>query len=68
VPHAGGDYLYLSRAFGPVWGFLAGWAGFRLTLSAASATATPDDASRKSVTVVVRQKAHELKGHVTLIK
>ena len=25
-PAAGGQYVYLSRAFGPVWGFLYGWA------------------------------------------
>jgi APA family basic amino acid/polyamine antiporter len=37
VPHAGGEYLYLSRAIGPAWGFLTGWAGFTLTFSAAAA-------------------------------
>jgi hypothetical protein len=36
--------------------------------SAAAATATADDSSSKSVTVVVRQMAHELRGHVTLMK
>ena len=25
IPQAGGDYVYLSRAFGPIWGFLFGW-------------------------------------------
>src|SRR5207253_11226377 len=25
MPHAGGQYVYLSRAYGPVWGFLYGW-------------------------------------------
>src|SRR5882724_542846 len=25
IPEAGGEYAYLSRAFGPVWGFLFGW-------------------------------------------
>jgi basic amino acid/polyamine antiporter, APA family len=25
MPEAGGDYVYLSRAFGPLWGFLFGW-------------------------------------------
>jgi APA family basic amino acid/polyamine antiporter len=36
-PHAGGEYLYLARTFGPVWGFLSGWAGGLLTFSAAAA-------------------------------
>ncbi|MGE0552687.1 MAG: APC family permease [Gemmatimonadales bacterium] len=25
MPEAGGQFVYLSRAFGPVWGFLYGW-------------------------------------------
>jgi APA family basic amino acid/polyamine antiporter len=25
IPEAGGEYAYLSRGFGPVWGFLFGW-------------------------------------------
>jgi amino acid transporter len=29
-PRSGGEYVYLSRAFGPVWGFLFAWA--QLTL------------------------------------
>ena len=36
-PHAGGDYVYLSTAFGPLWGFLTGWAAFTLTFSASAA-------------------------------
>jgi APA family basic amino acid/polyamine antiporter len=37
LPHAGGDYQYLTRAFGPLWGFLTGWAAFVLSFSAAAA-------------------------------
>jgi APA family basic amino acid/polyamine antiporter len=37
IPRAGGDYQYLSKAFGHLWGFLTGWAGFTLTFSAATA-------------------------------
>ncbi len=25
IPEAGGEYAYLNRGFGPVWGFLFGW-------------------------------------------
>lgn len=25
IPEAGGEYVYLKRAFGPAWGFLYGW-------------------------------------------
>lgn len=25
MPRAGGQYIYLQRAFGPIWGFLYGW-------------------------------------------
>jgi APA family basic amino acid/polyamine antiporter len=37
LPRAGGDYRYLAEAFGPVWGFLTGWAALLLTFSAAAA-------------------------------
>jgi APA family basic amino acid/polyamine antiporter len=30
MPEAGGQYVYLSRAYGPAWGFLYGWAAFVL--------------------------------------
>ena len=25
MPRAGGQYVYLERAFGPIWGYLYGW-------------------------------------------
>lgn len=28
IPHAGGPYLYLREAYGPLWGFLYGWISF----------------------------------------
>jgi APA family basic amino acid/polyamine antiporter len=37
IPRAGADYQYLARAYGPVWGFLTGWAAFTVTFSAAVA-------------------------------
>ena len=27
-PEAGGEYVYLREAFGPIFGFLTGWASF----------------------------------------
>jgi APA family basic amino acid/polyamine antiporter len=33
-PVSGGEYLYLSRAYGPIWGFLSGWASFFAGFSA----------------------------------
>ena len=40
LPHAGGDYQYLAVAFGPLFGFLTGWAAWTLTFSAAAAAMT----------------------------
>ena len=37
LPQAGGDYRYLTEAYGPFWGFLNGWAAITLTFSAAAA-------------------------------
>src|SRR5205085_6057435 len=28
MPHAGGQYVYLREAYGPLWGFLYGWTTF----------------------------------------
>jgi APA family basic amino acid/polyamine antiporter len=39
-PNSGGEYVYLTRAFGPAWGFMTGWvslfAGFSAPIAAAS--------------------------------
>lgn len=32
-PHSGGWYVYLNEAYGPVWGFLFGWAGMLVMLT-----------------------------------
>lgn len=36
-PHAGGDYQYLTLAYGPAWGFLMGWAALAITFSGSAA-------------------------------
>src|SRR6266849_4475756 len=28
LPSSGGEYVYLTRAYGPTWGFVTGWASF----------------------------------------
>src|SRR5580658_4276351 len=39
-PSSGGEYVYLTRAYGPEWGFMTGWvsffAGFSAPIAAAS--------------------------------
>jgi APA family basic amino acid/polyamine antiporter len=37
LPRVGGEYVYLRRAFGPLWGFLSGWTSFTIGFSAAIA-------------------------------
>ncbi|MBN1480287.1 amino acid permease [candidate division KSB1 bacterium] len=34
MPHAGGEYLFLSRLYSPVFGFLSGWVSFIVGFSA----------------------------------
>ena len=34
LPRSGGQYVYLKEAYGPLWGFLYGWAGFGVIISA----------------------------------
>jgi amino acid transporter len=38
MPETGGEYVYLSRALGPLWGFLFGWKGSVLSYPAIMAT------------------------------
>jgi APA family basic amino acid/polyamine antiporter len=37
-PRSGGLYVFLSEAYGPVWGFLFGWAGLLVILTGSVAT------------------------------
>jgi len=34
IPHAGGEYIFLSRLFHPMYGFLSGWVSFFVGFSA----------------------------------
>lgn len=38
-PSSGGEYVYLTRAFGPTWGFIDGWISFLAGFSAPIAAA-----------------------------
>ena len=38
-PHSGGEYVYLTNAFGPTWGFMTGWVSFFAGFSAPIAAA-----------------------------
>ena len=40
MPEAGGEYQYLTRIFGPVWGFVSGWISFFVGFSAAIAASS----------------------------
>src|SRR6202521_521907 len=39
MPSSGGEYVYLTRAFGPTWGFMTGWVSFFAGFSAPIAAA-----------------------------
>ena len=45
LPHAGGDYVYLREAYGPLVGFLSGWASFTVGFGAAIAASAVSFAS-----------------------
>ena len=40
LPHAGGDYIYLRHAYGPLVGFLSGWISFTVGFGAAIAASS----------------------------
>src|SRR3977135_293278 len=37
LPSSGGEYVYLTRAYGPTWGFMTGWVSFFAGFAAAIA-------------------------------
>lgn len=37
MPRAGGQYVYLRQAYGPLWGFLYGWSAFAVIMGASIA-------------------------------
>src|SRR5438094_10576690 len=39
MPRVGGEYVYISAAYGPLLGFLSGWASFTIGFGAAVAAA-----------------------------
>jgi APA family basic amino acid/polyamine antiporter len=39
LPRSGGEYVYIGRAYGPVWGHLSGWTSLTLGFGAAVAAA-----------------------------
>jgi basic amino acid/polyamine antiporter, APA family len=39
MPSSGGEYVYLTQAFGPTWGFMTGWVSFFAGFSAPIALA-----------------------------
>src|SRR6185369_13414101 len=38
-PQSGGEYVYLTKAYGPSWGFMSGWVSFFAGFSAPIAAA-----------------------------
>ena len=45
LPQAGGDYLYLRHAYGPLFGFLSGWTSFTIGFGAGIAASSVSFAS-----------------------
>src|SRR5258705_1829793 len=39
MPSSGGEYVYLTQAYGPTWGFMSGWVSFFAGFSAPIAAA-----------------------------
>ena len=63
-PSSGGEYVYLTRAFGPTWGFMTGWVSFFAGFSAPiafSALAFSDYVGH-FFPAVLQENAHVLGG------
>lgn len=59
LPHAGGDYIYLREAYGPLIAFLSGWTSFTIGFGAAIAASSVGFASY-ALRVVPSEGEHAL--------
>jgi basic amino acid/polyamine antiporter, APA family len=59
-PEAGGEYIYLREAFGPLWGYLSGWTSFFAGFSAPIGAATIGFAAYLSHFVPALAPGHSL--------
>jgi APA family basic amino acid/polyamine antiporter len=64
LPSSGGEYVYLTRAFGPTWGFMSGWVSFFAGFSApiAAAALAFSDYLGYFFPAVRQENAHVLAG------
>ena len=57
IPRAGGEYVYLTEAYGPTWGFMTGWvsffAGFSAPIAAAALAVEPVPAHGRGHSIVL---------------
>ena len=54
LPHAGGDYVYLREAYGPLVAFLSGWTSFTIGFGAAASCRR---SSRESSSTTARTRS-----------
>ena len=52
-PSSGGEYVYLTEAYGPTWGFMTGWVSFLAGFSAANAgPASRQDTHNRTISIL----------------
>jgi len=66
-PEAGGQYVYLREAFGPVWGFLYGWAAFAVINTASVAAIAVAFASYAGFFVPLSTRGVQLVALVSIV-
>lgn len=65
-PRAGGDYIYLREAYGPLVGFLSGWASFTVGFGAGIAAASVSFASYMLRLIPIAEETSSLATGVAL--
>ncbi len=71
-PHSGGWYVFLREAYGPIWGFLFGWAGMLVMLTGSIAAVAVGFAEYFSYFFPALSTAHTIlsvpvpRGHFTI--
>ena len=56
-PQAGGEYVYVRDAYGPLWGFLYAWTWFLIAKPASIATITTGSAPQRKKAAVLNRAA-----------
>lgn len=67
MPQSGGQFVYLGEAYGPLWGFLYGWAGFAVVITASISAVAVGFATYASYLVPMSTQTIQIVAIVSIV-